>query len=293
MLVFSYLVSFAFKNYDSVYRVGSMIYQMAAMIPAITVMILSYINEDTRKIAKAIHYIFGAIDPPYTLMGTLNFIGLFPLERMYQLKGEPTSADYFEEPTIYIGYIYSVIQIIICGGLVYYLDFYRYFSRRAQPNAGSPKKSNDTELIVDEAIPSVDDDVYAEKKLIDSIDKNSQNPNDVVVIRHLGKEYTPSGSIPCRPSKLPSKVAVEDLCLRVQLGECFGLLGPNGAGKSTSLSMMTGDNSPTSGTVLVDGHDILKNLSATYEVTGYCPQHDPFPPDLVSSLQRSIIDSSF
>lgn len=58
-------------------------------------------------------------------------------------------------------------------------------------------------------------------------------------------------------------------------------MGPNGAGKTTTLSIITGDINPTQGTAYVDGKDINTDLSSIYQVTGYCPQIDPFPIDLV------------
>ena len=42
---------------------------------------------------------------------------------------------------------------------------------------------------------------------------------------------------PCAPSP-PPQLAVRQLNLAIEKGECFGLLGPNGAGKSTSINMM-------------------------------------------------------
>jgi ABC-2 type transport system ATP-binding protein len=47
-------------------------------------------------------------------------------------------------------------------------------------------------------------------------------------------------------------VAVEDLSLNIEKGEIFGLLGPNGAGKSTTISMISGQQLPSSGTVRVN-----------------------------------------
>ena len=52
------------------------------------------------------------------------------------------------------------------------------------------------------------------------------------------------------------------------------LLGHNGAGKTTTMSMITGLFPPTSGTVYVDGHDILTDLSGARESLGLCPQFD-------------------
>jgi ABC-2 type transport system ATP-binding protein len=47
--------------------------------------------------------------------------------------------------------------------------------------------------------------------------------------------------------------AVQDLTFTVRPGHVTGFLGPNGAGKSTTLRLMLGLNSPTAGTVTIDG----------------------------------------
>jgi ABC-2 type transport system ATP-binding protein len=53
--------------------------------------------------------------------------------------------------------------------------------------------------------------------------------------------------------------AVEDLSFDVAPGEIVGLIGPNGAGKTTSLRTLAGILRPTSGHVLIDGHDIVED----------------------------------
>ena len=58
--------------------------------------------------------------------------------------------------------------------------------------------------------------------------------------------------------KYGSHVAVDNLSFRVERGMIYGFLGPNGAGKSTTMNMMTGYIAATSGTVKINGYDILK-----------------------------------
>ena len=53
-------------------------------------------------------------------------------------------------------------------------------------------------------------------------------------------------------------IALDRLNLKIEYGEVFGLLGPNGAGKTTAISMLCTINSPTSGTAIVNGFDIIK-----------------------------------
>jgi ABC-type multidrug transport system ATPase subunit len=52
-------------------------------------------------------------------------------------------------------------------------------------------------------------------------------------------------------------LAVDHVSFAVRRGEVFGLVGPNGAGKSTTVRMLTGYVSPSDGSALLDGHDIV------------------------------------
>jgi ABC-2 type transport system ATP-binding protein len=60
--------------------------------------------------------------------------------------------------------------------------------------------------------------------------------------------------------------------LEVERGEIFALLGPNGAGKTTLISIVCGTVTKTSGTVLVNGHDIEKDFRAARATIGLVPQ---------------------
>jgi len=66
-------------------------------------------------------------------------------------------------------------------------------------------------------------------------------------------------------------VAVESLTLEIERGSVFGFLGRNGAGKTTTIRMMMGLLEPTSGTVVLDGHDVRREPEAAKAVIGYLP----------------------
>jgi ABC-2 type transport system ATP-binding protein len=66
--------------------------------------------------------------------------------------------------------------------------------------------------------------------------------------------------------------ALKDVNLEIQHGEIFALLGPNGAGKTTLISIICGIVNPSSGTVTVDGHDILTDYRASRTLIGLVPQ---------------------
>jgi len=66
--------------------------------------------------------------------------------------------------------------------------------------------------------------------------------------------------------------ALDHVDLEIERGEIFALLGPNGAGKTTLISLVCGTVSMTSGTILVDGHDIQRDYRAARSKIGLVPQ---------------------
>ncbi len=76
------------------------------------------------------------------------------------------------------------------------------------------------------------------------------------------------------------RAAVSGISFEVGDGEIVGFLGPNGAGKSTTMNILTGYISPTSGTVEIDGHDILTDTVAAKQSIGYLPEQPPLYPEM-------------
>ena len=70
-------------------------------------------------------------------------------------------------------------------------------------------------------------------------------------------------------------LALNDLSFSVEDNEIFGFLGPNGAGKSTTMNIITGYLAPTSGTVSIDGHDIIEDPIGAKKLIGYLPELPP------------------
>ena len=66
--------------------------------------------------------------------------------------------------------------------------------------------------------------------------------------------------------------ALKGINLDIRRGEIFALLGPNGAGKTTLIGIVCGIVNPTTGRVLVDGHDIVKDYRAARSLVGLVPQ---------------------
>lgn len=84
--------------------------------------------------------------------------------------------------------------------------------------------------------------------------------------------------------------AVDNISFTVETGEVLGFLGPNGAGKSTTMNMITGYISSTSGTVTIDGCEILDDPKATKQKIGYLPE---IPPLYIDMTVRKYLEFMF
>src|SRR5262249_40046066 len=96
----------------------------------------------------------------------------------------------------------------------------------------------------------------------------------------------PGGSLATRPVKAAPAIsisglsktyasglhALKNVSLEIRKGEIFALLGPHGAGKTTRISIVCGIVTPTRGTVLADGHDIVRYYRAARSTIGLVPQ---------------------
>jgi ABC-2 type transport system ATP-binding protein len=65
--------------------------------------------------------------------------------------------------------------------------------------------------------------------------------------------------------------AVDRLSLTASAGEIFGFLGPNGAGKTTTIRIISGLSLPTSGTVTINGIDVVRDAVRAKSLMGYVP----------------------
>jgi ABC-2 type transport system ATP-binding protein len=81
--------------------------------------------------------------------------------------------------------------------------------------------------------------------------------------------------------------AVKGISFSVKAGEVFGLLGPNGAGKSTLIRMLVTLLTPTSGTALINGFDVVKQQDDVRRSIGVIPQ--AMTSDLELSVEENLI----
>jgi ABC-2 type transport system ATP-binding protein len=88
----------------------------------------------------------------------------------------------------------------------------------------------------------------------------------IVSIRNLTKTYKSGFE------------ALKSVNLEIEEGEILALLGPNGAGKTTLISTICGIVQPTSGTVSVGGHDVVRDFRAARDLIGLVPQEITLEP---------------
>jgi len=84
----------------------------------------------------------------------------------------------------------------------------------------------------------------------------------MISVQHLTRRFGPH-------------VAVDDVSFQLERGEVVGFLGPNGAGKTTTMRVLTGFLPPSSGTVTVDGFDVLRDSMEVRQRIGYLPESVP------------------
>lgn len=95
----------------------------------------------------------------------------------------------------------------------------------------------------------------------------------IISIRNLSKTYSNGFS------------ALKNVSLDIEEGEILALLGPNGAGKTTLISIVCGMSNPTSGQVLVSGHDVVKDFRKTRGEIGLVPQ------ELTTDMFESVVNT--
>ena len=85
--------------------------------------------------------------------------------------------------------------------------------------------------------------------------------------------------------KFKDFTAVNDVNFDVRKGEIFAFLGPNGAGKSTTIKMLTTLLRPTSGTIMLAGHNVLTDQDAARRAFGIVFQ-DPSLDDELTAYEN-------
>lgn len=83
--------------------------------------------------------------------------------------------------------------------------------------------------------------------------------------------------------KFDKNIAVDNLSFEIKDGEIVGLLGPNGAGKTTTMRILAGYLAADTGSVTIDGIDVLAQPQVAQREIGYMPENNPLYKDMLVS----------
>jgi ATP-binding cassette subfamily A (ABC1) protein 3 len=197
---------------------------------------------------KTFHFAFATITPSGNILRTmllaLNSFSL--LCHGDEVASYPGAIDIYGGPILYL----SVQTILLFIALVWWDSGYRppIFNR-------SKSRQRHTEDSTEHVVPAVAAEI-----------SRTEQSNDSLRVLHLHKEFGHNH-------------AVNDITFGIPQGQVFSLLGPNGAGKSTTISLIRGDEHPTThinggGDVLIEDISIISKRAAARGHLGVCPQFD-------------------
>ena len=153
----------------------------------------------------------------------------------------------------------NILQVVVYAILLLVLEAR---SKQSVTHTQDELAQKDTGALSDASLFDCDADVKAEHDQVAS----GQRDRDHVVAKCLRQEFASA-----KNGKV--KVAVAGISFSVKKGEVLGILGPNGAGKTSTLSILTSDHMPVSGTCTICQND-ASNLELVRRCIGVCPQHD-------------------
>jgi ATP-binding cassette subfamily A (ABC1) protein 3 len=220
-----------------------------------TAVILSYglplATSDKFTVPLIIAIVFVVVFPPLSIsIGGCFLANMVKLLCSMGMKPDANATFYRIFVAINIG------QIVVYGVVLFILE------------AGSKQSVTHSDRDLSAAIPrdalgpEPDADVKTEHDEVTA----GQRDGDHVVAKCLRQEF-----VSAKTGQV--KVAVAGISFGVKKGEVLGILGPNGAGKTSTLSILTCDHMPVSGSYAVCRHDAT-DLDAVRRCIGVCPQHD-------------------
>jgi ABC-2 type transport system ATP-binding protein len=110
-------------------------------------------------------------------------------------------------------------------------------------------------------------DSQSESRSGDRSAVNAHRPGQLLVVENLGKSYAGK-----------SEPAIQGIDFSIGRGEVLGLVGLNGAGKTTTIRIAAGLIRPSSGRVLVAGHEMLREKELASRRVGLVPENPMFDP---------------
>ncbi|XP_026331721.1 ATP-binding cassette sub-family A member 5-like, partial [Hyposmocoma kahamanoa] len=274
-ILFNTLLSYIFDKMDSAQSIMPNITTWVGVIPFILVAVLDTFKWGNDA-AFYLHIVFSFLDVMY-----IPYAIIFYVDRVYvtcNLRGlctTPALSSYFTFE-VWVLIISMLVHIPICGAALLAADRLKSGGRICPRKRTSSEESANAEAEVGGEIGE-DEDVRKERRRVGTILQQPTHNAPVLVVHNLRKEYKVRGTGTggcCGEGDPGRKTGLQRLSLAVEGGEVFGLLGHNGAGKTTTMKIITAEERPTCGTVMLGGQNIDDSVTSAFQMLGYCPQHD-------------------
>jgi ATP-binding cassette subfamily A (ABC1) protein 5 len=245
---------------------------LAGFMPYIAVGVIEAAGHP--ETAVTLHFILCVFDPPYTLLGAMYYIfrvnAVATAQNAAGANIKLTTSSYFSNeitethllPTLII----MIMQCIAFAGLLWVIEF--GWKKVTNKKAAAESAENYQSLREEQAAAAEpeDDDVAAAAARVTS----AEGAGALIRVVGLTKSFATKG--PAGSARKEMKRAVRGLSFGIESGEVLGLLGPNGAGKTTTISILTGEQLPSTGDAYIGGHSIRTELAAAFQELGFCPQ---------------------
>ncbi|XP_059054824.1 cholesterol transporter ABCA5-like [Achroia grisella] len=274
-ILFNTCLSYVFDKMDSAQSIMPNITTWVGVIPFILVAVLDTFKWGS-DIAFYLHLVFSFLDVMY-----IPYAIIYYVDRVYltcNLRGlcpQPALAQYLTAEVVVL-VAAMLLHVPLCGAALLAADRLKSGGRIcSRPRTASETKS-DLEADAGGEVGE-DEDVRRERRRVASILNQTANTSPVLVVHNLRKEYKVRGTGTtgcCGGGGGARRAGLARLSLAVHGGEVFGLLGHNGAGKTTTMKIITAEERPTCGAVMLGGQNVDEAQTSAFQMLGYCPQHD-------------------
>ncbi|KAG7303248.1 hypothetical protein JYU34_011715 [Plutella xylostella] len=276
-ILFNTCLSYIFDKMDSAQSIMPNITTWVGVIPFILVAVLDTFKWGS-DIAFYLHLVFSFLNVMY-----IPYAIIYYVDRVYMtcnLRGVCTTPALSAYLTGEVCALVAAMLLHIPLGVaaLRLADRHKSTGRLCAKKKATTSASDAEDVEAEAAGEGEDEDVRKERRRVLASRSSRAQPSPVLLLHNLRKEYkvrgTEGGCCGGADAAPGRRAGLARLSLAVEGGEVFGLLGHNGAGKTTTMKIITAEEQPTRGEVILGGESVSGAQSSAFELLGYCPQHD-------------------
>ncbi|XP_035448265.1 cholesterol transporter ABCA5 isoform X1 [Spodoptera frugiperda] len=281
-ILFNTCLSYIFDKMDSAQSIMPNITTWVGVIPFILVAVLDTFKWGS-EIAFYLHLTFSFLDVMYIPYAIIYYVDRVYLTcNLRDLCTTPPLSSYFTAE-VWVLLVAMLLHVPLSGAALLAADRVKSGGRICPRKKSTSESGGDAEQEAG-GEAGEDEDVRRERRRVAAILQQPKHSAPPLVVHNLRKEYKvrgtgSGGSCWTQKEETSSRVksrfvGLARLSLAVEGGEVFGLLGHNGAGKTTTMKIITAEERPTHGSVMLGSQNIDDSQTSAFMMLGYCPQHD-------------------